>query len=103
MPVHTLGAYYNSTFEAAFVGIILGVSAVGIFKLTILEISIVASIGAMMTVIDHTPKRFWKSKWREVKQHRRASSDPAYPREEVRNCELGIALVMRLREERSDK
>ncbi|GMI06556.1 hypothetical protein TrLO_g4082 [Triparma laevis f. longispina] len=82
MPVHTLGAYYNSTFEAAFVGIILGVSAVGIFKLTILEISIVASIGAMMTVIDHTPKRFWKSKWREVKQHRRASSDPAYPREE---------------------
>lgn len=79
MPVHTLGAYYNSTFEAAFVGIILGVTAVGIFQLTILEISIVASFGASMTVIDHTPKRFWSSKWRQIKQPR---SNPNCPKEE---------------------
>jgi sterol desaturase/sphingolipid hydroxylase (fatty acid hydroxylase superfamily) len=55
VPVHTLGAYFNDPREVMFTGAILGFFLVVIGGLSILEISIVASIGTIFTIFDHCP------------------------------------------------
>jgi sterol desaturase/sphingolipid hydroxylase (fatty acid hydroxylase superfamily) len=55
VPVHTLGAYFNDPREVMFTGTILGFFLVVIGGLSILEISIVASVGTVFTIFDHCP------------------------------------------------
>jgi len=59
IPVHTFGAYYNSSFEALFLGGTLAMAAIGGCGLSVLELSISASFGTFMTVLDHTPAAFY--------------------------------------------
>lgn len=59
IPVHTFGAYYNSAFEALFLGGCLALVSIGYCGLSVLELSIAASIGTFFTVLDHTPATFF--------------------------------------------
>ncbi len=55
VPVHTLGAYFNDPREILFTGTILSFFLVFIGELSVLEVSIVASIGTIFTIFDHCP------------------------------------------------
>ncbi len=56
-PLHTFGAYYNSTPEALFTGSILGLFLVVIGGLSALEVAVVSSAGTIATVFDHCPSK----------------------------------------------
>jgi sterol desaturase/sphingolipid hydroxylase (fatty acid hydroxylase superfamily) len=55
VPVHTLGAYFNDPREVLFTGFFLTIFLVLIGGLSLLEVSIVASIGTVFTILDHCP------------------------------------------------
>lgn len=59
IPVHTFGTFYNSVEEALFLGSLLGLTLVGILKLSALEISMITGFSMVMAVLDHTPSSFW--------------------------------------------
>jgi hypothetical protein len=69
IPVHTFGAYYNSAFEALFLGGCLGVFSIVVCGLSVLELSIAASIGTFFTVLDHTPAAFFSGEEGDLSDH----------------------------------
>lgn len=58
IPVHTLGSYYNSLPEMCYTGIFLGLTAIVLCGLSLAEIAVCASLGAIMTILDHCPITF---------------------------------------------
>ncbi|GMH66385.1 hypothetical protein TrRE_jg9855 [Triparma retinervis] len=69
IPVHTFGAYYNSAFEALFLGGCLGVISIALCGLSVLELSIAASVGTFFTVLDHTPAAFFSGEEGDLSDH----------------------------------